>query len=106
MIAGVGIGNEMVTLNGSGPNATGALQAINAPSTLSGPVVLATDAVINPQVNLKLFGNVSGPGVLTLIGGQPLTLVGFTNSIGGLTGSGGLTMSANTLNLDGSDPSG
>ncbi len=39
VIAGVGIGNEMVTLNGSGPNATGALQAINAPSTLSGPVV-------------------------------------------------------------------
>src|SRR5581483_1606128 len=40
LIDAVGVGNEMVTLNGGGQDGRGALEGFGGPSTLAGPVVL------------------------------------------------------------------
>jgi fibronectin-binding autotransporter adhesin len=98
---GVSIGNEALTLNGTGVAADGALRSISGTNSYAGPVTLGSDARINSDAgDLTLSGAVSGSGLnLTVGGAGNTTLAGTLN-----TGAGLLTKDgAGTLILSGTD---
>ncbi len=81
---GVAIGNEALTVNGFGVTNNGALQSY-APSSLAGPVTLASGTRFNGvSGSLTLSGVVSGPGLIEDFNG-PLTLSNGANSYTGGT---------------------
>jgi autotransporter-associated beta strand protein len=66
---GLSIGNEALTLNGSGILTAGALRGVSGVNSWAGPITLASDAtvaVVSGQ--LTLSGVVSGTGGLTVTG--------------------------------------
>ena len=70
----VAVGNEALTLNGSGAGGPGALYTVAAASW-AGPITLATDTTIAPLAGtLSLDGPIGGPGGLTMAGSATLLL--------------------------------
>jgi autotransporter-associated beta strand protein len=99
-INNVALGNEAVTLNGTGVGAAGALTGTGAAS-LGGPVTVATASRVGAAASnsLALNGAVQGPGALDVAGGGTIT---FGNAVGSLTPLGSITTAAGTtLNVDG-----
>jgi len=89
LFLGIGANNvpEPLTLNGSGPSQSGALQAVGG-VTWETNIVLASDSSINVQSAsvLTIDGIVSGANDLTKIGGGQLTLGGTSpNTYSGVT---------------------
>ena len=93
-LAGVAIGNEAVTLNGTGVGGNGALVASGAAS-LAGQVTLATDSSIGVAAgnSLALSGAVEGSGGLSVGGGGS---VAFGGTLGGTTALASFTSDATT----------
>ncbi len=75
---GVDVGNEPLTLNGTGLANTGALRSVIGDNSWSGPVTLATNATVGVDLGsqLALTGTVGGAGGLTKVGGGTLILGG------------------------------
>ncbi len=98
---GLNIDNT-VTLNGTGTGGNGALQNFTGSNTLSGSVVLGSDARVETNTGtLTLSGTVTGTGNTLTVGGTANTVISGTlaNGTGGLIKdeSGTLTLSgANT----------
>ncbi|MCW1886273.1 autotransporter-associated beta strand repeat-containing protein [Luteolibacter flavescens] len=91
---------EPFTLNGTG-NGNGALQGNDASTVnFTGPVTLATTAGVGGSRDFTLSGGVSGPGGLTKLSGNNITVTG------ALTYQGPTTVSAGTLGISGTTTSG
>jgi autotransporter-associated beta strand protein len=90
----IAVGNELLTLNGSGPGGAGALQVVNATASWSGNVNSASNATVNTTsgTTLTLSGNVYSTtgGTLTFNG------AGNTTISGTLAGSLGLNANMNS----------
>ena len=88
------LGNEALTLSGTGIASDGALRNISGANAVGGPVTLATDTRINSEAGLlTLSGNFSGAGKnLTVGGGGDTTVSGVIG-----TGGGSLTKDGNGL---------
>jgi autotransporter-associated beta strand protein len=86
--ANVDVGAEALTLNGSGPDGSGALRKGGAGTTAwNGPVNLASDATIDLDggATLALSNTVSGTGILNVSGTGTLALSAANNYSGGTT---------------------
>ena len=114
------IGNEALTLSGTGVGSTGALRNISGTNSLSGAVTLAANTQINSDAgSLTLSGGITGTNrTLTVDGAGDLALTGaLTTGTGALVknGAGTLalagvasytgvtTLNAGTLRLDASN---
>ena len=83
---------EPVTINGTGPSATGALEAgsDNTSRTFAGPVTLGSDAFIVSSIagkTLTLTGGIATAGFTARVGGAGDTVV---NTVG-ISGTGGIS---------------
>ena len=86
--ANVDVGAETLTLNGSGPDGSGALRKGGAGATAwNGPVNLASDATVDLDggATLTLSNTVSGTGILSVSGTGTLALSAANNYSGGTT---------------------
>jgi fibronectin-binding autotransporter adhesin len=92
----IAVGNEALTLNGSGIANDGALRNISGTNSMSGAVTLGSAATIGSDAGtLTLSGAVTNVGfLLTETGAGNVTLGGVVSGTGGLTknGSGTLTL--------------
>jgi autotransporter-associated beta strand protein len=95
--------NEAIELNGTGVAGGGALTFTNSqPTSIHGPVTLATSASINSDVGgnttVRFTAPIAGPGDLTIRDGTVLELQAASNTFGRArfagTGAGTLRMSA------------
>lgn len=81
--ATVAIGTEPLTLNGLGSatHVTGALYSFNGPNSWAGPIMLASDSIIDVlNSTFDLSGVISGPGGFTKVGTGTLTLAGTSDN--------------------------
>ncbi|MEO7099133.1 MAG: autotransporter-associated beta strand repeat-containing protein [Luteolibacter sp.] len=88
-VSGLAIGNEFLTLDGSGSGGIGALRSQSGDNGWSGPVILAGDSTLQVDTGsiLTLSGSISESGgtrSLTKIGGGVLTLSGSASNTGPL----------------------
>jgi filamentous hemagglutinin family protein len=98
-IANVAIGNETITLNGSGIGETGVLTGTGTAS-LAGPVTLATDSTLGATNgnSLELSGTIEGASALDVLGGGTVTLggtVGSSTALASLSGAAGTALTVN-----------
>jgi autotransporter-associated beta strand protein len=94
---GIAVGNEALTLNGTGISAGGALRSISGTNSWAGPITLGSDSRINSDAGTLTLsiGGITGAYNLT-VGGAGNTTI--SDVIG--TGSGSLTKDgAGTLTL-------
>ena len=100
---GISVGNEALTLNGSGPTGQGALVNTAGDNAISGPITLGSTSTINvgSGTTLTALGAISGSGqgTLTKSGGGTLVLKGAS------TFTGTTSLNLGTLLVDGSLPS-
>ena len=114
---GIAVGNNTITLNGTGITSGGALLNVGGNNSIGGNITLASDSRINSQSGtLTDNGGISGSGKNLLVGGSGnLTFNGaITTGAGSLTDdgtgtvlltgtntfTGGITNSSGTLELD------
>ena len=98
-IANITIGNEAVTLNGTGIGGAGALTG-SGTASLSGPVTLATASALGAAAGntLTLSGMIEGAGALDVLGGGTVTLggtVGSTTALASFSGAAGTALAVN-----------
>jgi autotransporter-associated beta strand protein len=106
---GQSVGNEAVTINGTGIADNGALiNSSTSAASLSGPVSLAGDSAISNNGDLALTGGVSGGFALTLLGPGNLNSAAspLTSTVSAIVddksgGSAFISQSAAGLNLSG-----
>ena len=96
----IAVGNEALTLNGSGIASDGALRNISGTNSWSGALTLGSASTIASDAGtLSLTGNVGNGGFLLTINGA-----GNVSTSGLISGGGGLTMNGSgTLTLSGSN---
>ncbi|TFG86126.1 MAG: hypothetical protein E4H18_04665, partial [Hyphomicrobiales bacterium] len=103
MEGGITVGDEALTLNGTGVSATGALRNIGGVNTYGGLVTLGSETRINSdggKLTLSSAGTITGDGLALTVGGSGDTTI---NSIIG-TGSGALNKDGGgTLTLSGAN---
>lgn len=118
---GVAIGNEALTLNGTGINNTGALRSLSGVNTYAGLVTLGSDSRINTDagsLSLTNTGTITGSGANLTVGGAGDTTIASVIGTGSgslskdgsgtltlsaaNTFSGGVTVTAGTVNVTGS----
>ncbi|WP_395753590.1 autotransporter-associated beta strand repeat-containing protein [Prosthecobacter sp.] len=96
MQGGITVGNESLTLNGTGVSAAGAMRSISGTNVYGGVVTLGSDTRINTDSGALLLtnaGTITGAGFGLTVGGSSNTVI---SSIIG-TGTGGLTKDGNGL---------
>jgi fibronectin-binding autotransporter adhesin len=96
---GIAVGNEALTLSGSGVANNGALRSISGTNSYAGTVTLATASRINSDANLlTLSGNVTSTNLGLTVGGSGNTTISGTVGLGSGSlikdGTGTLTLSA------------
>jgi fibronectin-binding autotransporter adhesin len=96
---GIAIGNEALSLSGSGVTNDGALRSISGTNSYAGAITLATASRINSDANLlTLSGNVTSTNLGLTVGGTGNTTISGTLGLGSgsLTkgGTGTLTLTA------------
>ncbi|MHB1183770.1 MAG: YDG domain-containing protein [Desulfobulbia bacterium] len=98
-IADVAMGDEAVTLNGTGVGGAGALTG-SGTASLSGPVTLATASALGAAAGnaLTLSGTIEGVGALDVLGGGAITLSGTVGSTTALASFSTAAGTALTLN--------
>lgn len=98
-IADVAMGDEAVTLNGTGVGGAGALTG-SGTASLSGPVTLATASALGAAAGnaLTLSNTIEGGGALDVLGGGAITLGGTVGSTTALASFSTAAGTALTLN--------
>jgi fibronectin-binding autotransporter adhesin len=96
---GIAVGNEALTLSGSGVANNGALRSISGTNSYAGAITLATASRINSDANLlTLSGNVTSTNLGLTVGGTGNTTISGTLGLGSGSlikdGTGTLTLSA------------
>ena len=97
LISGVSVGNEVVTINGTGVSSAGALQG-SGTASLSGTLTANTSATVGGSGSLTL-------GAISILDGQTLTLgTGASHNLttGAISGANGGSSSNLTVNTTGS----
>ena len=91
-VDGQAIGTTLLLLNGTGVGGAGTLiNSSTNPASFGGPITLVTSAAVSGFGPMTLTGLISGPGGLSKIGFNTVTLAG------GGSFSGGLTVNSGTL---------
>jgi len=98
---GITVGDESLTLNGTGISSGGGLRSTSGDNTYNGAVSLSSASSVGVDANsLSLGGTVSGGNSLTKVGAGTLILTGTNSYSGGTTVSAG-TLQGNTTSLQG-----